>query len=139
MQTSRSATLLKKDSKTGFFLAKFAKFRRTRVLKNICERLLLYKDHPPENSINCFPWTLTIVTYFSVYAICFIFQEQYLFWKTCIFKIMSTVKLFCLILELFFESCIIQFTVYFDAMTSFQNLLKEQIWDCMYRLHLGYL
>ena len=36
-------TLLKKDSNTGAFSAKFEKFLRKPILKNICERLLLYR------------------------------------------------------------------------------------------------
>ena len=39
-------TLLKRDSNTG---VKFAKFLRTSILKNICERLLLYVS--PQNTI----------------------------------------------------------------------------------------
>ena len=36
----RPATLLKRDSKIDLFLVKFAKFLRTPIFKNICERLL---------------------------------------------------------------------------------------------------
>ena len=36
----RPSILLKRDSKINFFLVKFAKFLRTPILKNICERLL---------------------------------------------------------------------------------------------------
>ena len=43
LQTFRPATLLGRDSNTGFLLVKFAKFLRASILKNICERLLLTK------------------------------------------------------------------------------------------------
>ena len=36
----RPATLLKRDYKIDFFFVKFAKFLRTPISKNICERLL---------------------------------------------------------------------------------------------------
>ena len=40
-QVFRPATLLKRDSNTGVFQVKFAKFLRTPILKNIFERLRL--------------------------------------------------------------------------------------------------
>ena len=41
MQAYRPATLLKRHPNTGVFLTVIAKFLRTAILKNICERLLL--------------------------------------------------------------------------------------------------
>ena len=41
MQAYRPATLLKRHSNTGVFLTVIAKFLRTAILKNTCERLLL--------------------------------------------------------------------------------------------------
>ena len=40
--TLRPATLLKRDCSTFFFSVNFSKFSRALILKNICERLLLY-------------------------------------------------------------------------------------------------
>ena len=42
LQACMPATFLKRDSKTGIFPVKFAKFLRAPVLKYICEPLLLY-------------------------------------------------------------------------------------------------
>ena len=41
LQAWRPATLFKRDFNTGFFPANVAKFLRTPILQNICERLLL--------------------------------------------------------------------------------------------------
>ena len=40
--TLRPVTLLKRDCSTFFFSVNFSKFSRALILKNICERLLLY-------------------------------------------------------------------------------------------------
>ena len=40
LQSSRPATLLKRDSNTGVFLRNLRRFLRKPILKNICERLL---------------------------------------------------------------------------------------------------
>ena len=45
----RSATLLKRDSKHWCFPVKFAKFLRTSIIKNICERLILFNS--PQNTM----------------------------------------------------------------------------------------
>ena len=45
----RSATLLKRDSKHWCFPVKFAKFSRTSIIKDICERLILFNS--PQNTM----------------------------------------------------------------------------------------
>ena len=56
----RPATLLKKRMWHKYFPVNFAKFLRTSVLKNICERLLLLK-------FLIFSWSLILKIYYLVF------------------------------------------------------------------------